>query len=255
MSTPDEKRQGRRLALILQVQYPDQEGFIEDQTENLCSGGAFVRTERLLAVGDRVPLELAFPGLLDPIAFIGAVTWVRPRRGDEPPGVGIRVPEDRPGDRKKLLELFDRLHGKQEPAQISTPRSAISYRVLIVEDNPHLSDMYEYVIRKMSKMDTAGVTLDVGVAADGHLAWQKLNAEKFDLVIADLFMPVMDGFALLEKIRGDSRLKGVPVVAISSGDAQIQARARAAGATLYLRKPVRFVEVLETVRSLLKLQL
>jgi len=254
MSTPEEKRQERRLALILQVQYPDQEGFIDDQTENLCSGGAFVRTERPLAIGDRIPLELGFPGLLDPLSFIGVVAWIRPTRGDEPAGAGIRVPEDRPADRKKLIDLFERLRSKTSTDAPVPPVATLSnYRVLIVEDNPHLSDMYEYVIRKMSKMEETRVTLDVAVAANGHLAWQKLNAEKFDLVLADLYMPVMDGFALLEKIRADDRFKAVPVVAISSGDAQVQARAKAVGATLYLRKPVRFTEVLETVRSLLHL--
>jgi uncharacterized protein (TIGR02266 family) len=253
MSAPEDKRQERRVALILQVQYPDREGFIDDQTENLCSGGAFVRTDRSLAVGDRLPLSIAFPGLLEPVRFIGAVAWVRPRRGDEASGVGIKIPEDRPADRKRLQELMNDLGPHEAARPAKSPPTA--YRVLIVEDNPHLSDMYEYVIRKMAKTDVAGkAAFDVAICADGHQAWQRLSSENFDLVLADMFMPVLDGFALLERMRQDERLKNVPVVAISAGDAQAQARAKASGATLYLRKPVRFVEVLETVRSLLKLQ-
>lgn len=262
MSTPEEKRQDQRFCLVLQVQYPGQEGFIDDSTENLSAGGAFVRTERPLAVGDRIPLNLTFPGLLDPLALIGVVTWVRPKREDEPAGVGIQIPEDRPQDRSKLRDLMNRANPSSvtapatgAPSSSAAPESPSTYRVLIVEDNPHLSEMYEYVIRKIEQRDEAkDVSLEVTVATDGHQAWQKLCAQPFDLVLTDIFMPVMDGFTLVAKIRSDDRMKSVPVVAISAGDEQVAARTKQCGATTYLRKPVRFVDVLTTVRALLNLR-
>lgn len=273
MSSPEDRRLSRRLSLILQVEYPDREGFVADSTENLCAGGAFVRTERPLATGDRVPLMLSFPGLLDPLDVIGVVTRVRLKRGDEPAGVGIMIPEDRPADRRKLQELMDRIH-RQASASATSPQApnelgpspappappgaaapASGFRVLIVEDNPHLLDMYQYVIHKMASTELGGkVPFEVVSAADGHQAWLKLAAERFDLVVTDMYMPVMDGFALVERIRSDERMRTMPVVAISAGDAQAAARARAVGVSTYLRKPVRFVEVLETVRTLLNLR-
>ncbi|HZX42383.1 MAG TPA: response regulator, partial [Myxococcaceae bacterium] len=69
----------------------------------------------------------------------------------------------------------------------------------------------------------------------------------------DLYMPVMDGFALVQKIRAEPALRHIPVVAISGGGRDAEARARAEGVEVYLRKPVKFAEVLETVKRLLRI--
>ncbi len=127
--------------------------------------------------------------------------------------------------------------------------------VLIVEDNPHIMEMYSYVLKKLAAGDLAGkVPLEVHFATDGHHAYKQLRERKFDLVMTDLFMPVMDGFALLERIRKDEALRAIPVVAISAGGKDVQQRAMSLGVDSYLRKPVRFVEVLETVKRLLQIR-
>src|SRR5712692_3609250 len=135
-------------------------------------------------------------------------------------------------------------------ADALTPPSG--FCVLIVEDNPHIMEMYSYVLKKLAAGDLAGqVPLEVHFATNGHDAYQQLRGRKFDLVMTDLFMPVMDGFALLERIRKEEALKAIPVVAISAGGKDVQQRAMGLGVDSYLRKPVRFVEVLETVKRLL----
>jgi CheY-like chemotaxis protein len=63
----------------------------------------------------------------------------------------------------------------------------------------------------------------------------------------------MDGFQLVEKIRQEETLKTIPVIAISAGGKDAQERAMAAGVDIFLRKPVKFVEVLETVKTLLRI--
>jgi uncharacterized protein (TIGR02266 family) len=232
-----------RIPLILQVEYPEREGYLADATENLSAGGAFVRTDRPLALGDRIPLVLSFANLLEPLEVLGVVAWVRPAREGMPAGVGIRIPEDRPADREKLQKILTR--PKQAPAPAS------GYRVLLVEDNPHIMELYEYVMKKLSRSD--GVALEVALARDGFDALERLSRERFDLVVTDLYMPVLDGFEFIRKLREDPRSREIPVVAISAGGADAQAQARQAGATVFLRKPVRFVDVVETVRMLLKL--
>jgi len=67
-------------------------------------------------------------------------------------------------------------------------------------------------------------------------------------------MPVMDGFALIERIRAEDKLKHIPVLAISAGGEDTQARALGLGVNSYLRKPVRFAQVMETVKLLLEIQ-
>ncbi len=129
------------------------------------------------------------------------------------------------------------------------------YRILIVEDNPHIIDMYSYVLRKLASGELQGkVPLEVHFAPDGHGALQQLREKSFNLILTDLYMPVMDGFALVERIRGEESLKHIPVVAISAGGKDAQERALGLGVDIYLRKPVRFVEVLQTVKQLLRIE-
>lgn len=248
----NEQRISPRVPLTLQVQYPEQEGFVADATENLSAGGVFVRTERDLKVGDALPLVLSFPGLLAPLEVAGVVAWVRAAAAGSPAGVGVRIPEDASEDRRRLTEVFERIQPKEptgaEPKPGASERR--SYRILLVEDNPHIMEMYEYVMRKLSK---GSVAIEVVLATDGHDALGKLNAARFDLVVTDLFMPVLDGFQLIEKLRQMPGCEQLPVIAISAGGADSASQAQKAGASVYLRKPVRFVDVVETVRSLLKL--
>lgn len=248
MSTPggDEKRSHARVPLILQVEYPEQEGFLSDATENLSEGGAFVRTTRELRVGERVPLALSFPGLLDPLEIVAEVAWARSGEAGLPSGVGLRIPEDRTPDRERLSRLLQRM-GRPQPAAAQVR----SYRLLLVEDNPHLMELYEYVMTKLARDGSVGV--EVVLARDGRDALARLANETFHLVVTDLYMPVLDGFELIRRIRADARTRELPVVAISAGGSDALSQSRAAGANAFLRKPVRFLDVIETVRSLLKL--
>ena len=100
--------------------------------------------------------------------------------------------------------------------------------MLIVEDNPHIIEMYSYVLKKLATAELRGkVPLEVHFAADGHAALQALAEGRFNLVLTDLYMPVMDGFALVEKMRADRQLRDIPVVAIAAVGARREARARA----------------------------
>ena len=54
-----------------------------DTTENLSRSGLFVQTDRPFDIGERIPLSLSFPGLLDPIEIVGQVVWIRTSRADE----------------------------------------------------------------------------------------------------------------------------------------------------------------------------
>ena len=140
--------------------------------------------------------------------------------------------------------------GGQLPAGINPE----GYRVLIVEDNPHIIEMYAYVLKKLASGELAGkVPLEVHFAPDGHHALILLHEQRFSLVMTDLYMPVMDGFALVERIREEDALRNIPIIAISAGGKEAQERAMELGVDIYLRKPVKFVEVLETVKQLLRI--
>lgn len=127
--------------------------------------------------------------------------------------------------------------------------------MLIVEDNPHIIEMYSYVLKKLASGELAGkVPLEVHFAPDGFHALKVLRESTFHLVMTDLYMPVMDGFQLVERIRQEEALQTIPVIAISAGGKEAQERCLQLGVDIFLRKPVRFVEVLETVKQLLHIR-
>ncbi len=143
-----------------------------------------------------------------------------------------------------------------EPGPVQGPSGLgpVGYRVLIVEDNPHIIEMYSYVLKKLAANELKGATtLEVHFAADGHAAMALLAESPFQLVMTDLYMPVMDGFQLIEKIRAEPALKAIPVVAISAGGQDAKDRALKLGVTSYLKKPVRFADVMDTVKQLLRI--
>ncbi|REG20689.1 uncharacterized protein (TIGR02266 family) [Archangium gephyra] len=243
----DDKRDEPRVPLVLRVQFPNQERMVA-VTENLSKGGIFVQTDRTFTPGQELGLALSFPGLMNPVQVVGTVAWVRPASDEAPGGVGIRVVRDQ--DRQRLGEILS--SAGQTRASDRTALPAEGYRVLIVEDNPHIVEMYSYVLKKLASGELAGkVPLEVHFSPDGHHALQALRSTQFSLVMTDLYMPVMDGFALIERIRAEEPLKSIPVVAISAGGPEARERAMQLGVDIYLRKPVRFQEVLETVKQLL----
>jgi signal transduction histidine kinase len=78
----------------------------------------------------------------------------------------------------------------------------------------------------------------VGLAEDGQQALEMLGAGSYDVVLLDIIMPGMDGFQVLERIKGDPRLRDIPVIVISALD-EIDSAVRCIemGAEDYLPKP------------------
>ncbi len=247
-SDGSDKRVSPRIPFVLRVQFADR-AHASSATENLSEGGLFVQTDRPFEMGQQVPVSLSFPGLIDPIEIIGKVAWLRKPGPETAGGVGLNVERD--VDRKRLEALLNA--GEADPRS-QTTGGGDGYRVLIVEDNPHIIEMYSYVLKKLASGDLGGkVPFEVHFAADGHSALKQLLEGKFNLVMTDLYMPVMDGFALVERIRQEEGLRSMPVIVISAGGKDAQDRALALGVDIYLRKPVKFAEVLETVKTLLRI--
>jgi CheY-like chemotaxis protein len=103
-------------------------------------------------------------------------------------------------------------------------------KLLVVDDNEANRDMLS---RRLSR---EGYTVDK--AANGREALEKLEAQEFDLVLLDIVMPELDGFAVLQRIRANPRWKEVAVIMISALD-EIRSVVRCIemGAEDYLPKP------------------
>ncbi|HTJ31981.1 MAG TPA: SpoIIE family protein phosphatase [Dactylosporangium sp.] len=114
-------------------------------------------------------------------------------------------------------------------------------RVLIVDDN---EDMREYVRRIL------GADYRVSEAADGEQALRKLRTESPDLVLTDVMMPNLDGFAFLAELRADEVAGHLPVIMLSAraGD-EATVEGLDAGADDYLVKPFSPRELRARVRA------
>jgi uncharacterized protein (TIGR02266 family) len=246
MDPGQEKRRDPRVPLVLRVDSLGNGDTVRGTTENLSAGGLFVRTDLAAEAGDRLPLQISFPGLLAPVTVEVEVVWRRPGSDKEPGGLAVRVPDDRIEDRRVLARLA-------ETARHAAPAKR-SFRILVVEDNRHVVEMYEYALKKLRAPD-GSIDVAVDYAGNGHDALERLShAPAVDLVVADLYMPVMDGFALVERMRARPDLLGTPVLAISAGGPEARERALQIGVDVYLQKPVQFADIIGTVRTLLHLQ-
>lgn len=137
-----------------------------------------------------------------------------------------------------------------ESSEGSAP-PARQLRLLVVEDNPHLTGMIGDALRRLARPEAS---VEIELARDGAEALARLGRSPLpSLVLTDLYMPVMDGFSLVERIRADPRLVALPVVALSAGGGEARARAVELGADAYLQKPVKMRALLDTVAALLRL--
>jgi two-component system, chemotaxis family, chemotaxis protein CheY len=121
------------------------------------------------------------------------------------------------------------------------------YTALVVEDSPTMRQLIVFALRRLK-------TLRVTEADDGVDALKKLQSGKFDILITDINMPIMDGLKLVSMVRKDANHKDIPIVIITTEGAQEdRERALALGANAYITKPIQAPQVIETVKELLKL--
>jgi two-component system chemotaxis response regulator CheY len=122
------------------------------------------------------------------------------------------------------------------------------YSCLVCEDSPMMRQLIVYALARIKN-------LTVSEADNGVAGLKKLATERFDLIITDINMPLMDGLKLVRRIRSDERYKDVPIIVITTeGTSEDRQRAMALGATAYITKPIQAPQVIATVKELLKLE-
>jgi two-component system chemotaxis response regulator CheY len=121
------------------------------------------------------------------------------------------------------------------------------YNVLIVEDSPTMRQLIAFALKRIR-----GVR--IVEANDGVDGLKKLSAERFDLILTDINMPIMDGLKLVSLVRNDGNYKNIPIVVITTEGAQEdRERALALGANDYITKPIQPTKILDVAKNLLKI--
>jgi two-component system, chemotaxis family, chemotaxis protein CheY len=103
-------------------------------------------------------------------------------------------------------------------------------RILIVDDSPTMRQMVSFTLREAN--------FDVLEAENGQDALKKVQGEKFDLILTDLNMPIMDGITFIRNARGLAATKYVPILMLTTeSQAEKKAEGKSAGATGWIVKP------------------
>ena len=147
----------------------------------------------------------------------------------------------------------DTQHSALSTQHSSTPQSSSPARILLVDDN---ADMRDYVQRLLSDRAStdSSVRYEVQAVTDGIAALAAVDEQLPDLVLSDVMMPGLDGFALLRELRANPHTKEIPVILLSArAGEESRVEGLEAGADDYLIKPFSARELLAHVEANLKL--
>ncbi|PWK81080.1 response regulator [Fulvimonas soli] len=117
-------------------------------------------------------------------------------------------------------------------------------RILAVDDSASMRGMVAFTLR--------GAGHEVTEAENGQQALDVAGAGAFDLVLADVNMPVMDGITMVRELRAKPEYKGVPILMLTTeSHTDKKMEGKAAGATGWLVKPFDPDQLLATVKRVL----
>jgi PAS domain S-box-containing protein len=196
------------------------------------------------ALAGQIRARAAFDG----VALVMLSSSVAPGERARCREMGVGAYMTKPVKQSELLEAIQGVLHHRSTATESAAAPAVEgrgLRVLLVEDNVVNRMLAARVLQKRGH--------EVVNAADGREAVDLIARERFDIVLMDVQMPVMDGLEATREIRRRERESGghVPIVAMTAhvmrGDRE---RCLEAGMDAYLSKPIQAEELLRTVRCL-----
>lgn len=119
-----------------------------------------------------------------------------------------------------------------------------SYDVLVVDDSPSMCAMISHTIQQ------AGYSCDQ--AEHGGIALEKADKKKYDLVIMDINMPVMNGIEAITELRKREDYKSAPIIVVSTESRdEIKQQGKKAGATGWIVKPFNPEKLVGALRRVL----
>ncbi len=118
-------------------------------------------------------------------------------------------------------------------------------RLLLVDDDPNLIMLVQDYLQCQG--------YEVITAENGHEALDILGKDKIDMVICDVMMPGMDGYAMVRQVREDPAVAAIPILFLSAkGQSQDRVKGLNTGADVYMIKPFEPEELVAQVQSSLK---
>ena len=119
------------------------------------------------------------------------------------------------------------------------------YNFLVVEDSPTMRQLITFALKRIPGSK-------VVEANDGIDALKKLSTQKFDIILTDINMPIMDGLKLVSMVRNDPVHKAIPIVIITTeGADEDRKRGLSLGANAYIAKPIQTADLLSVVNQII----
>ena len=118
--------------------------------------------------------------------------------------------------------------------------------ILVVDDQPQNLRLLDAILTPRG--------FDVRTAESGEEALKAIEAEEIDLVLLDIVMPVMDGYEVCRRVRGQAETAYLPVVMLTASGDEQKVKALEAGADDFLTKPIDQNELLARVASLARIK-
>ncbi len=142
------------------------------------------------------------------------------------------------------------VHGQIWTTNVATnmmpsANDTLNQSVLVVDD--------ESMARTLLRLMLVRAGFNVSEAEDGFTALEKVRQERPDIILLDVMMPGMDGFAVCESLRSDPETTSLPIIMLSAKtDLDSINKGLRAGATVYLTKPISPESLTRHVREVLE---
>ncbi len=120
----------------------------------------------------------------------------------------------------------------------------MSKKIVLAEDEPQIARLIEFKLKKEG--------YQVTWKENGEEALKAIKADKPDLILLDIMMPVMGGYEVLRRLKEDENLKSVPVIMLTArAHEKDVVKGIAMGAEDYITKPFHPAELLVRVKKIL----
>lgn len=117
-------------------------------------------------------------------------------------------------------------------------------KILLVEDDPDVVELLSFNLKRSGFL--------IGTALDGISALKKARSMRPDLILLDLMLPELDGFAVCETLRREPATTQIPIIMLTALDTQMaRLSGFEAGANAYVTKPFKWKDLLHRISSLL----
>ncbi len=117
-------------------------------------------------------------------------------------------------------------------------------RILLIDDEPDIIQVVSFRLRKSG--------YEVLTASDGMQGFEMAKKEKPDLILLDLWLPVISGFDICKKLKAKKNLNKIPVILLTASTNIVKEQAEKIGADGCIIKPYEIQDLLQKVKTILE---